>query len=132
MNKYKISTVFLLSLALLTPTILARGGGHGGGGHGGGHGGYGHGGYGHGGYGHGGYGYGRGYGYGGGWVAPAIVGTALTGAAIAASNQPSTVVVEQSDNTNQVENLQRENRDLRNQNKQLKKQKEKLERKAAD
>ena len=109
MNKRNISTIFLLSLALIAPMagVFGRGGGRGG---------YGRGGY------------GRGYGYGGDWIAPAIVGTALTSAAIAASNQPRTVVVN-ADDTNQVRKLQRENRDLRKQIDRQERQIRRLERK---
>ena len=65
-----------------------------------------------------------------GATAAAVVGGALTGAAIAASNEPRTVVVGQSvDNTSQVRNLQRENRDLQKQIDRQERQIRRLERK---
>ena len=82
----KFLAIFALLLSV-SGAVARHGGGHGGGFHGGGHGGY-HGGGFHGGRGgwHGGYGRGGFYGGRGDWIAPAVIGTGLTAAALAANN----------------------------------------------
>lgn len=69
---------------------------------------------------------------GGAWVAPALFGTALTTAAIASSNRPQTVIVQESDDqTSQatIKRLEKENKELRKQIKHLERQINRLERK---
>jgi|GEM_PF-6313968 len=109
MNK-SISTLILATLTILTaPLYAAKHGGHS---HHGGHHGY----------------HGHGYGSSGAWIAPTVLGTALTTAAIgAATSKPQTIVVQQSDH----ENLKNTVKNLQRDNKQLKKKIKQLERKLA-
>jgi TolA-binding protein len=64
-----------------------------------------------------------GYGDSGAWVAPVVFGSILTGAAIAAANKPRTVVVKhQTDQSQQVQELQTQIDELTQQVTQLKQQ----------